>query len=518
MKIPFSVQVAGSLWRKVFTLGTATLASRILGFVRDALIAMLLGAGSRSDMFLWAFRFPELLRKCFSDGLLNLSFVPVFTGVMTSSGKETAMVFARAALVWVSALAAVLAVAATVLAPWLIRNAAPGFAGDPASLALTVLLSRIMIPYLVCVAILAVCMGVLNALDRFAAPALAPLVLNLAIIASALRLAPGLQEPGVGLAIGVLAGGGLQLVLQVPFLVSSGLFRSFGTRLFHPGLGDAAGRFFPTVLGAAVYPLNLLCATWMAASLPGGSVSHIYYADRLVQFPMALFSVSVSVALLPELSRAAALRDIRDASRIFTGGMKLVLAVTLPAMAGLAVLREPVVALLFRQGAFDAAAVRDTASALLCLLSGLWAFSGARVYVTLHHAFGRTGPPLWSGIAAIGCNLLMSLVLMPSMGYLGLLISVSLASSIQFLLLVRASGEFLGTDTLRDILICACRSVPASGIMALVVYAVASFTGMNLHSGKTLLASGVLVSVFAGVAVYGILFLCAGRLERKKPR
>ncbi|MFH1152245.1 MAG: murein biosynthesis integral membrane protein MurJ [Pseudomonadota bacterium] len=504
-----------ALFSRAGIVSGATLISRILGFVRDAVIAMLLGAGWQSDMFFWVFRIPELFRKCFSDGILNLSFVPVFTRTLEEKGKAPAFDLARAAFVWSSALATVLVIAGMALAPAIVGWAEPGFAQDSGSIALTVLLSRIMMPYVVCVTVLALCMGVLNVLDHFAAPALAPMILNLSIIAAAVWLSPQCVNPPVGLALGVLCGGIIQVGFQVPFLWRSGFFRFFRTRIFQPDLLKAGKQFFPAVVGAAVYPINILTGTWMGGGLPEGSISYIYYADRLVQFPLALFAMSISIVLLPELSKSVVANDVKKTSALFAQGMKLVFSITLPAMAGLAVLRQPVVSLLFCQGAFDKTAVSQTATVLLLFSSGLWAFSGSRLFVTLYHAFSNTRPPFIAGTAAIGINVFLCLWLAPILGHVGIAISIVMASVLHFGLLCWGAMCYLNRESRKEIIICACRSVFVSAIMGLVVIKTADLMSVYTLSGKMDLFLAIGVCILAGITVYGLMVAVVGKMEKK---
>jgi putative peptidoglycan lipid II flippase len=280
----------------------ATLLSRIFGLLRDIVIAGYFGAGMASDAFFVAFRIPNLLRRLFAEGSLTIAFVPVFTEYLTKDGESIAFLFARSAIRLISILLAAAAVVGILLTPLIVRIMAPGFMASPEKLELTITLTRFMFPYIFFIGLVALCMGILNALGHFAAPALAPVMLNLAMIVSVLFLSPHLQNPVYGLAIGVLLGGLLQLLLQIPFLLRKGMVFWEAANLFHPGLKRIGKLMLPAVFGAAVYQINILVGTLLASLLPDGSVSYLYYADRLVQFPLGIFAIAVATAVLPSFS------------------------------------------------------------------------------------------------------------------------------------------------------------------------------------------------------------------------
>jgi putative peptidoglycan lipid II flippase len=344
--------------------GAATLLSRLFGFIRDVVIAWFFGAGLSSDAFFVAFRIPNLLRRLFAEGSLSIAFIPVFTEYLTVKGKEEAFKLAGSAMWLLSMILAVVAVLGILLSPVIIKVIAPGFIDSPEKYFLTVNLTRIMFPYIFFIGLVALSMGILNSLGHFAAPALAPVFLNIAMICSVFFISPYMSDPVTGLAIGVLIGGVLQLALQIPFLIKKGLYFWQRIKIFHPGLKRIGVLMLPAVFGAAVYQINILVGTLLASLLPEGSVSYLYYADRLVQFPLGIFAIATATAILPSLSRQAASRDLEAVKATFAHAMNLVLFITIPSMVGLIVLREPIVALLFKRGVFDSEATQLTAYAL----------------------------------------------------------------------------------------------------------------------------------------------------------
>lgn len=302
--------------------------SRILGFIRDIMIAWSFGAGFYTDAFFVAFRIPDFLRRLLAEGSLSIAFVYVFTEYLVKEGKKEAIYFAGYALKLLSVILVIVSISGVLLSPLIVRLIAPGFAEHPEKLSLTILLTRIMFPYIFFVGITALCMGILNVLNHFAAPALSPVFLNLAMIGSMLCISPHMDSPITGLAIGVIIGGILQLALQMPFLIKRGISIFTKTSIFHTGLNKVGLLMFPMIFGAAVYQINIFTGSFLASFLHEGSVSYLYYADLLVQFPLGIFAVSTSSAVLPTLSMQAMRKDFVALKETFSYALKLVLYIT----------------------------------------------------------------------------------------------------------------------------------------------------------------------------------------------
>jgi len=485
--------------------GGLTLASRILGFARDAVIAWLLGAGPGSDAFFLAFRFPDLMRKFFSDGLLTLSFVPVFTLCLIEQGRKHAFAMARSCFLSVGAAGAILAIVGIVGAPFIVRIIAPGFSPDLPTYTLTVQLVRVMMPYMLLVPLLALSMGVLNSMGHFAAPGAGPIVFNLAIILGALSFGSLFASPVLGLGVGVVIGGLIQLFLQIPFLWAKGFAFFKQTSFFHPGQFEAGKKMVPSLVGAAGFQINLFAVTIIASTLPSGSISYLYYSERLVQFPLALFAVSFSTVLLPELSREKIMGSDLGVARIFSRSIKIVISLALPAMFGLAALSLPVVSLLFERGAFDRVCVVETASVLVFFTMGLWAFAGTRIFVSMFHARGDIETPLRASVMAMGFNLAAGWFLGQAMGYRGLALCVSAAGAINCLLLVPGVWAFIDRSLKKNIALWACRTLFSSAIMfGLVGYGVSLIPEGISKPGLMAWVAGVLI---LGVVVYAGVFV-----------
>ena len=506
----------GNVTRAAGIVGSATLLSRIFGYARDMATAYFFGAGPIADAFIAAFRIPNMLRRLFAEGSLSISFVPVFTEILRRDGRQEAFRMAGAALRLLSLLLALVAVIGVLFSPWIVSSIAMGFKADPWQYELTVLLSRIMFPYVIFICLVALCMGVLNVLGHFAVPSLAPVALNVSMIA-ALFVGGLVTTEGetrvVILAWGVLLGGALQLAMQIPVLWRKGFsFFKLGP-LWHPGLVTVGRLMLPAVLGAAVYQVNIFIGTMLASLLKTGSITGLYYADRLVQFPLGVFAISIGTAVLPSLSRQMADKDMAGVAETFGFGLRFTLFITLPSTVGLVVLREPLIALLFGRGAFDAAAVTMTADALLFYAMGLWAISCVRVTVPLYYAFKDTKTPVNVAMTAIAINVGLSFLLMGPMKHCGLALAVSISSMVNFglLLFLLVKRRMVSLDwgvILRSV----AKSGIASLMMGLVVWELVVF--LRPDGGYT--SASAIVATLLGV-IAGIVFYMGGVWLLKSP-
>ncbi len=510
--------------RAAGVVGAATLLSRISGFIRDVVVAWFFGAGLSSDAFFVAFRIPNLLRRLFAEGSLSIAFIPVFTESIEKNGKDDAFHLARSAIKILTILLILISILGIIFSPLIIKITAPGFSDIPDKFSLTIMLTRLMFPYVIFICLAALCMGILNVLGYFAVPALAPVFLNIAMIFSVFYITPYMKEPVTGLAIGVLIGGFLQLALQIPLLIKKGIYsRSKKTEdapckpnprsaeltskpapPFHPGLKRIGILMLPAVFGAAVHQINILVGTLLASMLPQGSVSYLYYADRLVEFPMGIFAIATATAVLPSLSRQAAVKDFDALRDTFAYAMNLIFFITIPAMIGLIVLREPIVAMLFKRGSFDVHTTRLTADALLYYSVGLWAFSGVRIVVSTFYALQDTKTPVKIAVVSVAANILFSILLMGPLKHGGLALATSLSSMLNLILLISALRVKLGSIGWKSIFKSLCRSVVCSGIMGIVVWFVSFMIIPSGYNSLTILFTGVVVSIIAGIILYCI--------------
>ena len=487
-------------------ISAATLCSRILGYIRDMVFAGLFGAGPVSDAFIAAFRIPNLLRRLFGEGSLSISFIPVFSEFYTRYGKDEAYRLARSALRLLSAVLVIAVLLGVLFSPWIVRAIAWGFGDSGVKFSMTVTLTRIMFPYVYFIGVLALAMGILNVRGHFAAPALAPVFLNLAMIGCLLLVSRFSDNATIriyGLAIGVVVGGVLQLGLQVPFLLKQGFYFWQKATFYHPGLKNIGRLFLPAIFGSAVLQINTLLGTLLASFQAEGSVTYLYFADRLVQFPLALFGIATATAVMPSFSRQMTAGDVTAVRETFEYAMRLVFFITIPSMVGLIILREPIIALLFQRGAFSFEATRLTAQALLYYTIGLWAFSAVRIVVNTFYAMQEIWTPVRLAVISIAANLVLGIILMKPMGHAGLALAVSLASALHLGLLIRALRFRLDRLGLTKIVTSVCRATLGSMLMGLAVWMVAKTIIVDEFETSGGLFWGVVGSIFTGLVVYG---------------
>ena len=486
--------------------GAATFLSRIFGYIRDMVFAWFFGAGLYSDAFIAAFRIPNTLRRLFGEGSLSIAFIPVFTEHLTNQGKDEAFEMARSAIRLLAVLLTLIAIAGVLFSPLIVKVIAYGFTDSPEKFSLTVTLTRIMFPYIIVICLVALCMGILNVLGHFAAPALAPVLLNIAMIGSLFLvslLSPSDTYRVIGLAFGVLIGGLLQIALQAPFLIKKGFYFWQKAKIYHPGLKKVGLLMLPAIFGSAVYQINTLVITLLASLLPQGSVTYLYYADRLVQFPLGIFGIAAATAVMPSLSRYAAEKDLEAVRGAFAHAMKLVLFITIPSMVGLIVLREPIIALLFKRGAFSIQTVRLTANALLYYGIGLWAFAAVRIVVSTFYALQDTKTPALAAVISIIANIVLGILLMAPMGHGGLALALSLASMLNLGLLVRALRARLGSLEWKNIAESAWKTLICSTVMGAAVWAVALFIIPSEYGTIASLFFGLAGSIVIGAVLFG---------------
>lgn len=421
--------------RNAAVVAGATLISRVLGFVRDVIVAFALGAGLFADAFFVAFRIPNLLRRLFGEGSLTMAFIPVYTRIREEEGEEAAQAMARSAMIWLAVILVSITLLAELLAGPLTMAIAPGFIKNPELFDTTVNLVRICFPYVIFICGVALCMGVLNARDRFLGPALAPVVLNVALIGAALFGYFTGMNVAYAMAYGVLIGGAGQWLLQQPFLRSTGFSWRGAWSWRNKGVARMGLLMLPTVFGAAVYQLNILLGTLLASFLPVGSVSYLYYADRLVQFPLGVFGIAVSTAALPSLAKLAAKGEMEEYDAALTLSLGLTLFIALPAAAGLIGLADPVISLLFERGAFTSEAVTATSKALIAYALGLPFIALSRPLVAGFYALEDTRTPVKIAVVCLIANIGLGLLLMQSLAHVGLALAVSGSSLLNFVAL-----------------------------------------------------------------------------------
>ncbi len=487
------------MMRGAFTVGVWTMASRILGFVRDILIAAILGTGPVADAFFVALRLPNLFRRLFGEGAFNAAFVPSISTILHTQGMDAATGFAEEAtavmIFWLGGIT----VLGEIFMPWLLYVLAPGFAGNHGKFALAVVLTRIMFPYLFFVCLTALFSGVLNAMGRFAAAAAAPLLFNVFSIAFMLGLSRYTPNPGYALAWGVTVSGIAQMGLLIWAMQRAGMRITVPRPKLTPRMKTLFRRMAPGLVGAGVTQLNVSIDIIIGTLLPAGSVSILYYADRVNQLPLGVIGTAAGTALLPAITRHIALGEENQALSSLNRALEGVLMLTLPAAIGLSVAGRQVMDVLFVRGAFSMHTAVLAGNSLAAFALGLPVFALVKVLTPGFFARGDTVTPLKIGVVAVLLNLCMNLVFMHPLQAVGPALATSLSSAFNaavLLFLLHRRGHFtLDTAAKHRV----PRILLAGAIMAAALYATEVFV---LPSGKTTIPQFLLLTL-AGAVAYG---------------
>jgi putative peptidoglycan lipid II flippase len=449
--------------RAAGAMSIATFISRILGYIKDMILAKFFGATGSADTFFVAFRIPNLLRELFAEGSMSSAFIPVLKEYETKQGKDEANRLVSSTFSFILIFVGLICALGIIFAPSIVSVIAPGFLHDPEKFSNTVLLTRLMFPFLLFISLAALTMGALNTRGIFFIPALAPAMLNIIIIISVLTLSLKFTNPIIAVAIGVTGGGLIQFLFQVPSYFRQGYtFRSEGSGVksqetenrgekredrrhktekrfslpfLHPGLKKIGLLIIPSIAGLAVNQINIFVSTILASYLEEGSITYLYYSMRLIQFPIGIFGVAMGMAVLPALSEHAVMGKIDKLKEDFSFALRLLFFITVPAMIGLIALSEPIVSTLFQRGEFHYVNTVGTAQALIFYSFGIWAIVGVRTVTATFYSMQDTKTPVKIAALAMLLNIIASLSLMGTMKHNGLALANSIASSFNFVML-----------------------------------------------------------------------------------
>jgi putative peptidoglycan lipid II flippase len=428
-----------NLLKTLAAISSMTMVSRVTGLLRESLFAAAFGASNFTDAFNIAFRLPNLLRRLFAEGAFSQAFVPIITEYKTRHGQEatkTLVDHVATVLIWATVL---VSIAGIVAAPVLIYWIGGGLQREPAAFDAAVVMTRMMFPYIACMAFVALASGVLNTWRQFKIPAITPVLLNLSFIFAAVVLADYFEQPIYAMAVGVCIGGVLQVALQIPSLLKIGMLpRLAGNPL--TGLRDAGvhrmlGKMGPAVFSVAAAQISLLINTTIAASLAAGAVSALQYADRLMELPTALLGVALGTILLPGLAKANTEGDTAEYSSLLDWGLRLTFLLSIPAAVGLAALAEPMIATLFHYGAFDNADVAASTRPLMAYSAGLLGFILVKTLAPAFFARQDVKTPVRIAVGVLVVTQLLNLVFVPLMGVAGLALSIGVGACLNAALL-----------------------------------------------------------------------------------
>lgn len=417
-----------NLLKTLATISSLTLVSRILAFIRDILIARIFGAGAATDAFFVAFRLPNLLRRLFAEGAFSQAFVPIFGEYKNRRGHEETKLLVDHVVTLLAIILFVVTLIGIIAAPLLVYLTAPGFAQDADKFNLTVTLLRITSPYIFFISLVAVAAGILNSYNKFWVPAFAPILLNVCFIGGALWLAPYCNPPILALGWAVFVAGFVQLAFQLPFLKKIGMLPNFSLNLKDAGVWRIIKQMGPAVFGVSISQISLIINTIIATLLVSGSVSWLYYADRLMEFPSGLLGAALGTILLPSLSKLHADSNPKEYSKLLDWGLRLTFMLTLPAALALGMIAVPLLATFFQHGAFSANDVLMTSHALVGYSVGLIGILAVKVLAPAFYARQDIRTPVKVGIITLLATQAMNLLFVFWLQHAGLALAIGLGS------------------------------------------------------------------------------------------
>jgi putative peptidoglycan lipid II flippase len=499
-----------NLLRTLAAVSSLTMVSRVLGFARDLFIARAFGAGLATDAFFVAFRLPNLLRRLFAEGAFSQAFVPVLAEHKNRMGPEDTRTLIDGATTLLFLALVATALLGMAIAPLIVYVSAPGFAAEPAKFDLTVTMLRITFPYIVFISLVALAAGVLNTWNRFAVPAITPALLNVAFIVGALFFAESFDPPVLVLAWAVFAGGALQLALQIPFLARLGLLPRWRLNWSHPGVRRILRLMGPAAFGVSISQISLVINTIFASFLVTGSVSWLYYADRLMEFPAGVLGVAVGTILLPSLSKYHADANQAEYARLLDWGLRITVLLAVPSAAALAVLALPLITALFHYGRFTAEDAWMTRQALVAYSVGLVGMILVKILAPGFYARQNVVTPVKIGLLTLAATQAMNLAFIGPLKHAGLALAIGLGACLNAGLLYRYLRKH---DVYRPEPgwgVFFLKVAASVGFMAVVLFTTMGEAAWWLGAGWERKVPAVVGLVVLGAAVYGASLFAFG--------
>jgi putative peptidoglycan lipid II flippase len=522
-----------SIARSASIVSLAVISSRVLGLIREMVFAYFFGASKSpaTDAFVIAFRIPNLLRDLFAEGALSSAFVTVFSEYLVTRGESESKRLANIVITALVLVLGALVALGIIFAPQVVGLIAPGFGDDPEKFQLTVKLTRIMMPFILLVALAAQAMGVLNACNRFGMPALASSFFNLGSIVGGVLVAAFLVDPTfsdpiraitadpmvgiIGMAYGVLIGGFLQYAVQWPSLLRAGFGYRPALSLSDPGLRRIVRLMGPAIIGAAAVQVNVLINSYFASNIPGdGPVAWLNYAFRLMQFPIGVFGVAIATVTLPSVSRSAALADMLEFRGTLASSIRLAFLLTVPSAVGLAVLGRPIIALIYERGDFTARDTEHTAGALTCYAIGLAGYSAIKILAPAFYALDQARTPMMISLLSVLMNFILNWALVGALRERGLALSTSTVALMNFALLYMLMRRRLGRLEGRSTAIAVGKILLASAAMAAACWPMSKALAA-MGNGLAAKFINVLAPMILGVAVFYAIASALGVKELK---
>ena len=483
-----------------------TMVSRVSGLIRDIIMANVLGTDKVADAFFVAFRIPNFLRRIFGEGAFSQSFVPVFTE-MREGNTEDAKLFVAATAGRLGIIVFILSVLGVVFAPWIVKLFAPGFVDQPEKFDLTVNALRIMFPYLFFISLVAMSGAILNTLNQFLIPAATPVLLNLCLIVALLFAVPYFNTVSQALAYGVISAGVLQLLFQIPSLKRSGVLTRPSLRA-NTGTNKVFGLMLPAMLGVSVAQINTMVNTILASFLVTGSVSWLYYSDRLMEFPVGVFGIALATVVLPSLSKEYQKGTPESFAAMMDWALRWVVMIATPAALALNLLAVPLLATMFQYNAFSETDALQSASSLRAYAVGVLAFILIKVLAPGFYARQNTKTPVRIAMISIVCNIVLSLLLIGSLKHVGLALAIALAAWINAALLALTLWRQKIYQPISGWLIYLTKVLISLGVMGLVINSVQQADAVWLeYTLWQRIWNLLLVVVTGGVSYFVSLYL-----------
>lgn len=493
-----------SMFRSSVIVSAATMLSRVLGLARDIVFAALFGSGGAQDAFFVAFKVPNFLRRLFAEGAFNQAFIPVLSEYRHAEGDDSVRRLVSAVQIYLGAIVGAVTLLAVIGSPLVAWLFASGFHDDGVKLGQVADFLRITFPYLWFISLTALGSSVLNSYQQFAAPALAPVILNLCLIGSALFLSPYFEVGQTGIAWGVFLAGVLQWMFLWPFLRRTGVWSLSDWQIHHPGVKKILVLMVPGLFAVSVSQINLLLDTVLATWLADGSVGWLYYSDRLTELPLGVIGVAIGTVLLPRLSSLHAESDGVMFERTLAWAIRLVLLIGLPAMVALLVMPEPLLALLFQRGEFTSVDVTQAAKSLAAYAIGLPAFMLIKILAPAFFSRQDTKTPVKVAVQAMGWNMIFNVLLILPLAHAGLALATSLSAWLNASLLawhLRQENRFPAIEAWWPSVV---RITLASVMMGVVLALMLSVPAFSQASGLLGQTADVLVLVVSGLTVYAL--------------
>ncbi|MGI9554144.1 MAG: murein biosynthesis integral membrane protein MurJ [Thermodesulfobacteriota bacterium] len=483
--------------------GLLTFFSRLIGYIRDVIVAYYFGASYQTDAFYVAFRIPNLLRRLFAEGSITVAFVPIFTEYL-KQGQQEARNALNSIFTTLFLIVFVVSILGVVFSPVIVKLFAYGF--DEKTFLLAVELNRIMFPYILFISLAALSMGILNSIKHFFAPAFSPVLFNLVIIGCIVLFYGLFERPIVSLAIGVIIGGVLQFAINIPFLIKNGYLFRFTEKIKHPAVKGIALLMTPQLFGLAVYNLNILVNTQYASFMPNGTITYLYFSERLIEFPLGIIAVSIATVMLPKLSAEAADNRMDVFKKDYMFSLRLMLFILIPSLAGLIALRSPLCSVLFERGEFTAAEVVQTAQAVLGYSLGLWAIGGLRITVPAFYALKDTRTPVIIAFVAFIVNIILGYILglHLSLHQFGLALASSVSATVNFVLLIyllnKRTANLISDDFINFIF----KVIIFSGLMGLITWKLSRYVNWSDNQSYINIVYLAGIILFSFVIYFGL--------------